>query len=1012
MSREGAKPGKWEGRVEPKAEVREKKKKQQKVYFVEKDLAVKQSTNGNDWPIFTVSDSRGKCKEFIVPVTIDGKTVDMELDTGASVTIIPKSMWTDVLASKPVERTDIKLRSYSGHEISVIGEAKVQVAYRDQKAVLPVVITGNDGPVLMGRNWLSVLKLDWGQVKRISLEPVDKLDQLRTKYSSLFDGNLGTIKGVTAHLKIKENAVPQFFKPRPVPFALKEKIAEELRRLEKIGVLEKVEFSDWATPIVPVLKPDGSVRICGDYKITINPALDVPEHPMPTADDLFTQLNGGEKFTKLDLSSAYQQVLLDEESRQYVTINTHLGLYRYTRLPFGVASSPAIFQKIMDSVMSGLQGVGGILDDLIITGSNDERHLSNLESALERMSGMGIKLKKEKCVFMKPTVEYFAFVVDRDGIHPSPRKVQAIHDVQVPENPTELKSFLGMVNYYRRFIPDMATLAHPLNGLLSENIPWQWTKQCQEAFAKLKRILQSAPLLAHYDPTKPVRLAVDASSFGLGAVLSHLSQDGEEKPIAFASRTLSQSEQNYSMIEKEALAIIFGVKKFHQYLFGRRFTLLTDHKPLTYILGPKRGIPALAASRPQRWSIQLAAYTYDIEYRASKYHGNADALSRLPRKTTEEADDWSMEGDQVNRVQIERSPITASRIREATRGDPILSRVLHFVLHGWPTEENTPEELRYYRTKREEFTVEDSCLLRGTRVLIPSKYQKEVLSELHLNHPGMVRMKSLARLHVWWPNLDSDIEQTVRDCPDCQANRCKTPSKVNNPWIWPTHPWQRLHMDFAGPFNGGMFLIVVDAKCKWMEVVPMSSTSASSTITALRSLFAIHGLPEEIVADNGPQFVAGEMKDFLKANGVRLCLSSPYHPASNGEAERAVRTFKEAMRVVKNEPGTQTEKLARFLLSYRTSPHSATGCPPAEILMGRRLRTRLELLRPDLSARIEQKSRRFDPMIKRSFEIGEPVLAKDYRNRRTAWTRGVIQRSIRSGHVQSTSRKTVLEKTH
>ena len=207
-----------------------------------------------------------------------------------------------------------------------------------------------------------------------------------------------------------------------------------------------MECSDWATPIVPVRKPDGSVHICGGYKITINSALDVPEHRMPTADDLFTQLN--EKFSKLDLSSAYQQVLLDEESRQYVTINTHLDLYRYTHLLFGVASSPAIFQKIVDSVMSGLEGVGGILDDLIITGSNDERHLSNLESALERMSGMGIQLMKEKCLFMKPTAEYFAFVVDRDGIHPSPRKVQAIREVQVLENPTELKSFLGMVDYY------------------------------------------------------------------------------------------------------------------------------------------------------------------------------------------------------------------------------------------------------------------------------------------------------------------------------------------------------------------------------------------------------------------------------------------------------------------------------------------------------------------------------------------------------------------------------------
>ncbi|KAL9961633.1 hypothetical protein ACROYT_G030616 [Oculina patagonica] len=670
--------------------------------------------------MFTVSDSRGKCKEFIVPVAIDGKTVDMELDTGASVTIIPQSVWTDVLASKPVDRTDVKLRSYSGHEIPVIGEAKVQVTYRDQETVLPVVITGNDGPMLISRDWLSVLKLDWGQIKQISLEPVNKLDLLQTKYSSLFDGNLGTIKGVTAHLKLKENAVPQFFKPRPVPFVLKEKIADELRRLEKIGVLEKVEFSDWATPIVPVLKPDGSVRICGDYK-----------------------------------------------------------------------------------------GVGGILDDLIITGSNDEMYFRNLEGALERMSSIGIKLKSEKCVFMKPSVEYFAFVVDRDGIHPSPRKVQAIQEVPVPENPTELKSFLGLVNYYRRFIPDMATLAHPLNRLLAQNIPWEWTKQCQEAFLKLKSILQSAPLLTHYNPKRPVRLAVDASSFGLGAVLSHVSENGEEKPIAFASRTLSSSEQNYSMIEKEALAIIF--------------------------------VPA--ASRLQRWAIQLAAYTYDIEYRASKNHGNADALSRLPRKTTGEADDWSTEGDQVNRVQIELAPITATRIREATRGDPFLSRVLHYVLHGWPAEENTPEEFRFYRAKREEFTVEDGCLLRGTRVVIPTRYRKEVLTELHLNHPGMVWMKSLARLHVWWPNLDSDIEQTVRDCADCQANRRRTPLKVSNPWIWPTRPWQRLHVDFVGPFNGGMLLVVVDAKYKWLEVVPMSSTSASATIKALRGLFAFANKP-------------------------------------------------------------------------------------------------------------------------------------------------------------------------
>ena len=954
------------------------------------DETVEEPVDKSTWPMFTIVDSRRRSKELIVPVLIDGKQVDMELDTGASVTIIRKNVWYDVLAKKLVQKTDVKLRSYSGHEIPVVGEAKVQVSHRNQEALLPVIITENDGPVLMGRDWLSVLKLDWGLIKQVSTEPIDRLEALQKKYSSLLDGELGTIRGVKAHLKLKENAVPTFFKPRPVPFALKEKIAEELSRLERVGVLEKVEFSDWATPIVPVLKPDGSVRICGDYKVTINPVLDVPEHPMPTADDLFTQLNGGEKFSKLDLSSAYQQVLLDEESKQYVTINTHLGLFRYTHLPFGVASSPAIFQKVMDSVTSGLQGVGGILDDVIVTGANDEEHFRNLEGTLSRLSNMGVKLKKEKCVFMKSSVEYFAFVVDRHGIHPSPRKVQAIQEVSVPENPTELKSFLGLVNYYRRFIPDMATLVHPLNCLLAENISWKWTKQCHEAFQKLKDILQSAPLLTHYDAKKPLRLAVDASSYGLGAVLSHISDD-EEKPIAFSSRTLSPSEQNYSMIEKEALAIIFGVKKFHQYLFDRRFTLQTDHKPLAFLLGPKRGIPVLAVSRLQRWSIQLAAYQYDIEYRASKNHANADALSRLPRKTAEKADDWTQEADQVNRVQVERAPITVPKIREATRGDPALSRAMYYILHRWPTQDEIPEELKVYYNKQDEFTVEDGCLLRGTRVVIPAKYQPAVLSELHLNDPGMVRMKSLARLHVWWPSMDDDVEQTVRDCPDCQANRSKSPSKITNSWIWPSRPWQRIHVDFAGPFNGGMFLIVVDAKSKWIEVFPMSTTTASATIQALRFLFATHGLPEEIVSDNGPQFVAQEMKEFLKSNGIRQCLSSPYHPASNGEAVRAVRTFKQAMKTMKAEPGTQAEKLARFLLGYRTTPHTATGCTPAELLMGRRIRTRLDILHPDLSSRISKKSKTADHSTPRVFDIGEPVMVKDYRDRNQPWIKGVIQ---------------------
>ena len=371
--------------------IRGKIKKQGRIGNLQEVEAVEESVNKPVWPMFTIVDSRRRYKEFIVPVVIEGKNVDMELDTGASVTIIPKNVWYGVLATKPLKETDLKLRRFSGPEIPVVGEAEVRVSHHNQEISLPVFITDNVGPVLIGRDWLSALKLDWALIKQMSMD--DRWTALQTKYPSLFDDGLGTMKGVVAHLKLKENAKPQFFKPRPVPFDLKEKIATEVNRLERISMLEKIEFSEGATPIVPVLKPDGSVRICGDYRMTINPVLDVQEYPMQTADDIFAQLNGGEKFSKLDLFSSYQQVLLDEESKQYVTISTHLGLFQYTRLPFGVSSSPVIFQKIMDSLTRGLTGVSGILDDLIVTGANDKEHLRNLEGTLNYLCSMRVKLK-------------------------------------------------------------------------------------------------------------------------------------------------------------------------------------------------------------------------------------------------------------------------------------------------------------------------------------------------------------------------------------------------------------------------------------------------------------------------------------------------------------------------------------------------------------------------------------------------------------------------------------------
>ena len=389
----------------------------------------------------------------------------------------------------------------------------------------------------------------------------------------------------------------------------------ELDRLEEAGVIEKVTHCEWAAPVVVVPKKNGTVRLCGDYKVSINQALMVDQYPLPKPSDLFAALSGGKWFTKLDLAQAYTQMELDEVSRQFVAINTHRGLYRYTRLPFGIASAPAIFQRAMDTILQGMSGVLCYIDDTLIVGKNKEEHLATLEEVLKRLQNEGLRVNKEKCCFLTTSVQYLGHRIDANGIHATGEKLDAVLMAPVPSSVPQLRSFLGMINYYSKFIPNLATLLNPLNELLRKDVQWKWTDQREQAFKQAKQCLTSPNVLVHYDPTLPIKLAGDASAYGIGALISHTLPDGSERPIAFASRTLNASERNYAQLEKEALSLIFGVKKFHEYLYGRRFTLLTDHKPLMTILGPKTGVPPLAAARLQRWALLLSAYEYDLEFR-------------------------------------------------------------------------------------------------------------------------------------------------------------------------------------------------------------------------------------------------------------------------------------------------------------------------------------------------------------------------------------------------------------
>ena len=930
-----------------------------------------------------------------VQVTVNGKQLTMEVDTGAALSIISESTRKAVFPHEKLRPSNIVLKTYTEEQMQVTGTLNVHVQYGKQFKKLVLVVIAGDGPSLFGRNWLNHITLDWRNVFAVRATRLGALDTLMHRHQELFSEGLGTVKPYKATLQVQSGAKPRFFKPRPVPFAIKDAIGKELDRLEQQGILKKVNSSDWAAPIVAVPKKDGKFRICGDYKVTVNQVLDVEQYPLPKPEDLFATLAGGKFFSKLDLSQAYLQLLLDDTSLPYVTVNTHQGLYTCTRLPFGVASAPAIFQRMMDTVLQGIPGVICYIDDILVSGKDEAAHLQSLDEVFTCLEKHGFRLKLEKCEFLLPKVEYLGHQISSDGIQPLPSKVTAIIEAPTPKNLQQLRSFLGLINYYAKFIPNLATILQPLNSLLQAGKKWNWSVECAQALQEAKSQITSARVLTHYDPTLPIKLASDASAYGVGAVISHIMPDGTERPIAFASRTLHASERNYAQLEKEALSIVFGVRRFHQYLYGRKFTLLTDHQPLTTILSPKKGIPPLAAARLQRWALLLSAYDYVICYKSTREHSNADGLSRLPLP----ADPSSLPKDGVtvfNVGQVQALPVTFQHIQTATRRDPAMSKVINYVLKGWPTK--VPEIVQPYAYRQAELTIENGCLFWGTRVIIPKSLQGSLLRSLHETHPGITRMKALARSYFWWSGLDKDIEDLGKSCTACQAIKSNPTAAPLHPWVWPDTPWTRIHVDYAGPFRGKMFLVVVDAHSKWPEVIMMTSSTAQQTIEALRSLFSRYGLPEQLVSDNGTQFTSAEFTHFLKANRIKHIRSAPYHPSSNGLAERFVRTFKRSLKASEGDSKSLQHRLVEFLFNYRSTAHATTNVSPSELFLKRQLRTRFDLLKPHTRGFVESKQaeqkRHHDKHVKlRCFFPGSSVMVRNYSDK-DKWIPGTVLKKL------------------
>ncbi|XP_058449089.1 uncharacterized protein K02A2.6-like [Malaya genurostris] len=485
-----------------------------------------------------------------------------------------------------------------------------------------------------------------------------------------------------------------------------------------------------------------------------------------------------------------------EKDRELLTLNTHLGLYQPTRLMYGVSSAPAIFQREISQLLGDIPGVSVFLDDIKVTAPDDESHLRRLRMILKKLDDHGLRLNVAKCEFFADRIEYCGFVIDREGIRKMKTKMDAIQEMPRPRNREQVRAFVGLINYYGRFMKNLSSRIYPINNLLKENVPFLWNDDCDKAFCWVKNEIQSDSVLVHYDPKHPLVLATDASPYGVGAVLSHLYPDGTERPIHYASQTLNISQQNYIQVDKEAYAIIFGVKKFYQYIYGRKFILVTDNKAVTQILAPHKGLPAFSALRMQHYAVFLESFDYEIRFRPSKENANADAMSRLPIHDSNNLHRIE-EVDLVEVNQIATLPVTAEDLAKCTKDDSSVENLIQGLKFG-----RTVEGRDRFGINQCKFSIQKGCLMRGIRVYIPPKLRRPVLEELHLGHFGISRMKSLARSYCWWETVDCDIEKLAKDCCEC-ARVQKNPTKVSTHcWEKATEPFQRIHVDFAGPFQG------------------------------------------------------------------------------------------------------------------------------------------------------------------------------------------------------------------
>lgn len=908
--------------------------------------------NDNDDYVFSLPKENN---EYVLSVPFSGKNADfidifvgnvcipVMVDSGASVNIVDKETWNDLkkrhikCISNERNTTDRKLYPYGSREpLKVMGTftTKVSLGGNQGKCIdAEFVVIDGKGISLLGKESSQKLGILQIGLPPVFVGSVCEKPEKKDCYKVLHQG-LGKLKGQKIKLHLKDNVKPVVQSVRKVPFSLRPKVEEKITELLALDIIERAEGpTSFVSPIVVVPKPNGKdIRLCVDMR-QANEAVERERFPIPTVEEVLLEINGSKVFSKLDLNMGYHQLELEESSRSITTFTTHLGLFRYKRLMFGITSAPEIYQNTIQNILHDCQGARNISDDIIVYADTVEEHDKRLEKVLETLKENGLTLNKEKCSYRMTELQFMGFLLSERGIGPTSAKVDAVKKAEAPKSASEVRSFLGLVNFNARFINDLATKSEPLRRLTRKGTPFKWGKEQEKAFSILKEELANTDTLAYFDTKAETRIIADASPVGLGAILLQ-KQKGENRVVYYASRSLSDVERRYSQTEKEALALIWACERFHQYIYGIDFILETDHKPLEFIYS-KRSKPS---ARIERWMLRLQNYHFTIEYKPGSQN-LADSLSRL-MKQSDKVTYRTVADDYIYHIVKNAVPsaLTLHEIESASSNDDELIKLKQCIMYDqWEECTNST-----YKTLRYELSSVGNIILRGSRIIVPKTMRTRVIELAHEGHQGIVKTKERLRTKVWWPGIDKDAEKEIRSCHACQL---VSQPAFSNPIVrtkFPDGPWQDLAIDLLGPLpTGESILVIVDYYSRYFETAILRSTQTKFIVRALEETFSRHGLPVSIKADNGPQFISEEFELYLKTNNIELRHTTPLWPQANGEVERQNRTLKKAMMIAQSEGKDWKQELNTFLLAYRSTPHHTTGVSPAELLFKRKIRTKL-----------------------------------------------------------------------